>query len=81
MKQLLILLLLIATGCGASWPKACKNDLSTINCDCKKLRFVVVPDPAKPSPFGLLVTSCDGEILPLKIKANSFRTEAAPHDN
>lgn len=81
MKQLLVLLLLSATACGASWPKACKNDLSAIRCDCKKLRFVVAPDPAKPSPAGMLVTSCDGEVLPLVIKADNFKTEAAPHDN
>lgn len=78
MKWLALLLLAIASGCGATWPAACKNDLATISCKCTRLRFAVVPHQTRPSPAGVLLVTCDGQPLPLQVEADGFNTERAP---
>ena len=76
--RLALLFALFAAGCGASWPQQCKNDLDAIKCKCTKIRFAVVPHLSKPSPAGQLLTTCDGQPLPLRVEADSFNTERAP---
>lgn len=78
MRRAALLLLVFLAGCGATWPATCKTDLGAISCRCTKLRFAVVDHPQQPRPAGVLLTTCDGQPLPLRVEAADIHTERAP---
>ena len=79
MKLLLLAwIFLVLTSCGTTWPASCATTLDAISCRCTEVRFTIKRHPTKPAPAGRLVTTCDGQALPLQVDGASFDTERAP---
>lgn len=78
MKLLALAWIFLLTGCGAAWPANCTTELDAISCRCTEVRFAVKRHPTRPAPAGRLVTTCDGQALPLQVDGADFATERAP---
>ena len=79
MKLLLLAwIFLVLTGCGAAWPASCATKLDAISCRCAEVRFAIKRHPTKPAPAGRLVTTCDGQALPLQVDGEAFSAGLVP---
>ena len=78
MRWIFLIVFLLQLGCGGAWPAACQAKLDRISCRCTEVRFAVKRHPERPAPAGRLVTTCDGQALPLTVDGEDFTTERAP---
>jgi len=77
-----IVFLIFASGCAATWPAACIVEPVEMagktenmrRCKCETFKFRILPSSdGAPSPAGRVLVECDGHLVPFQVNAATIK--------